>query len=183
MERERGKVEEILSGLRRIMRVQDVYSRRLVQRFGLTGPQLAVLRELGERAETTPGQLAGTIRLSNATVTGILDRLAARGIVLRRRSSNDRRKVWVSLTDVGVELLSSSPSPFEARFLDEFAHLEGWEQSQLVASIQRLAALMECGVGHSVKVAREAAVAESSTVDAELASVIELEPDSIEIKE
>ena len=45
-ESESAITNEVMSALRRIIRAIDLHSRALVQRFGLTGPQLTVLKEL-----------------------------------------------------------------------------------------------------------------------------------------
>ena len=49
----------------------------------------------------------------------------------------------VELTDGGAELLKSSPSLLQDNFRRELAKLEQWEQTQLLASLQRIAAMMD----------------------------------------
>ena len=70
--------EDILRSLRRITRAIDLHSRHLAHTFGLTGPQLVCLRTVGARGKMTPSELAKQVSLSQATITGIIDRLAAR---------------------------------------------------------------------------------------------------------
>jgi DNA-binding MarR family transcriptional regulator len=133
---------DVLIALRRIMRAVDLHSHSLVQRCGLTGPQLLVLREIG-RGEVPAGALAKAVSLSQATITGILDRLESRGFVERRRGDNDKRQVLVRATGAGKRMLSHAPRLLQDSFVVQFTSLAEWEQTQLIAWLQRVVAMME----------------------------------------
>ncbi len=135
--------EKVLTTLRRIIRANDLQSRNLVRHYGLTGPQLILLKELGDAQEHSVGYLAKKANLSNATVTDILDRLEKRELITRMRSKHDRRKVLVKLTQKGFEVIQSVPSLAQERFRHEFEKLQDWEQSLILSSLQRIAAMME----------------------------------------
>jgi DNA-binding MarR family transcriptional regulator len=66
---------------------------------GLTGPQLVILNEISKFDEAPIGTIARAISLSQATVTGVLERLEKRELVSRRRDIVDRRRVLVKITD------------------------------------------------------------------------------------
>jgi DNA-binding MarR family transcriptional regulator len=117
----------------------------LVQRVGLTGPQLLLLKELAEGGDRTVGELARAVHLGQATVTGILDRLERKGLVHRRRSTDDRRKVLVSAAPEAPRVLAEAPPMLQEDFERRFALLAEWEQTQILASLQRIASLMEAG--------------------------------------
>lgn len=133
----------VLTSLRRIIRALDVRSRYLAKTVGLTVPQLVVLTAVDESPEITAGQIAERVSLSQATVTSIIDRLEGRRLVTRVRSENDRRKVWIQITDSGQELLAKSPSILHEEFVDAFEQLEEWEQTQILSSLQRVATMMK----------------------------------------
>ena len=135
--------EQVLLALRRITRAIDIHSRKLVQVFGLTGPQLIVLQEIVRNKESSLTRLARAVKLSNPTVTGIVSRLESRGLVCRVRSSQDKRQVIVTPTDGAHELLQRAPTPLQERFIQEFSRLKDWEQSQILSSIQRVATMMD----------------------------------------
>jgi DNA-binding MarR family transcriptional regulator len=135
--------EMVVTSLRRIIRVVDLRSRFLVTRCGLTGPQLIMLKELSTHDGVSVGQLTRAIHLSQATVTGILDRLAKRGLVCRQRSEEDKRRVQVWLTDAGRQLLIDAPPLLQEEFTAEFSKLEDWEQTQILAALQRVVSMME----------------------------------------
>ena len=134
--------QEVLSLLRRIIRAIDLHSKQLEKTFGLTGPQLVVMRTISAHRDITVGGVARQVSLSQATVTNIIDRLEARGLVERVRSSQDKRKVTVSITDPGQELLDKKPTFLQEKFIDEFVQLHQWEQLQVLSSLQRLATMM-----------------------------------------
>jgi len=133
----------VLIALRRIIRAIDMRSRRLMQQAGFTGPQLLVLQALGQHEEMSAGDLAREVNLSQGTVTSILDRLEKRALIQRIRSQSDRRKVFVTLTKEGKEQLASAPTLLQERFIERFTELKDWEQHQILASLQRLAEMMD----------------------------------------
>jgi DNA-binding MarR family transcriptional regulator len=135
--------EQVLIAIRRIIRAIDIQSRLLLERYGLTGPQLVVLRALAERAEVSVGELARHIHLSQATTTGVLDRLEKRGLVTRQRSALDRRRMLVRATPQAEQLLQQKPTFLQEQFLRKFDKLHDWEQMQILSSLQRMVAMME----------------------------------------
>jgi len=139
-----GIEDRIVAAIRRIMRAVDLHSRHLAEEHGLTGPQLAILQaasRLGEASST--GALARAVHLSGPTVTGILDRLAKRELVERARNGRDRRSVTITITARGEEVLAAAPSLLQDRFRSELARVEDWEQTMILAMLQRIAAMMD----------------------------------------
>lgn len=134
---------DVLITLRRIIRAIDLRSRRLMQQAGFTGPQLLVLQALGQHREMSAGELAREVNLSQGTVTSILDRLEKRQLIRRVRSHADRRKVFVTLTATGEQQLASAPTLLQERFIERFNELKEWEQNQILATLQRLAEMMD----------------------------------------
>ena len=137
------KDEELLVALRKVIRAIDMRSKQLNREVGLTGPQLLVMQNIGKFPGIIVRQIADNINLSAATVTSILDRLEARELVQRVRSTEDKRRVGVFLNHKGQQLLSNAPMPFQEHFLSRFSALEDWEQSLMVATVQRMASMMD----------------------------------------
>ena len=76
-------------------------------RYGLSAGRLSLLLGLA-RAETQwlrPAELAEQLRVTRATVTGLLDALESAGLVARRRDPCDRRGIRVALTGAGRALV------------------------------------------------------------------------------
>jgi DNA-binding MarR family transcriptional regulator len=136
--------DQIVAAIRRIMRAVDLHSRHLAEEHGLTGPQLAILQAASRLGEASSnGALARAVHLSGPTVTGILDRLAKRGLVERARNEQDRRSVTTTITRKGEEVLAAAPSLLQDRFRAELVRVEDWEQTMILAMLQRIAAMMD----------------------------------------
>jgi len=132
----------VVASLRKILRGIAIHSKQLVKQHQLTNPQLIVLRELGSAPVQNLSELARRVKLSNATVTGIVDRLERRELVARRRSSTDRRHVRITITDEGLRSLETAPRPLQDHFIQQLENLPAFEQAQLLASLERVASMM-----------------------------------------
>lgn len=135
--------EQVLVALRRVIRATDLHSKRLSKNAGLTAPQLLIMRTIRDLGQVTIGTIADKVSLSQATVTTILDRLEHRKLVYRVRSTSDKRKVHAHLTEEGADLLASAPQPLQEEFIQKFQNLHEWEQSMIVAALQRVANMMD----------------------------------------
>jgi len=80
----------------------------LLDELGLTYPQYLVLSVLGENNDLTIGGIAARLDLESSTVTPLVKRLEAAGLVARRRGVEDERKVEVTMTQAGQALLDRS---------------------------------------------------------------------------
>ncbi|MCO7223263.1 MarR family winged helix-turn-helix transcriptional regulator [Pleionea sp. CnH1-48] len=137
------KYEELLISLRKIIRSIDLHSKQLNKESGLTGPQLLVLQETANNNGITAKQIADNINLSQGTITTILDRLESRNIINRIRSTEDRRRVSIFITENGEKLLKKAPKPLQDHFIERFSTLELWEQNLLLSSFGRVASMMD----------------------------------------
>ncbi|HLV76788.1 MAG TPA: MarR family transcriptional regulator [Marinobacter sp.] len=135
--------DRVLVALRRVIRATDLHSKRLSKHAGLTGPQLLIMRSIRDLGEVTIGTIAENVSLSQATVTTILDRLELRELVYRVRSTQDKRKVHAHLTEAGAELLAQAPNPLQEDFIQKYQSLEEWEQTMILAALQRVAHMMD----------------------------------------
>jgi DNA-binding MarR family transcriptional regulator len=134
--------DRIVVALRRISQAIDVWSRHMLQNYGLTSPQLATLREIQAGKNVSTGTLATALHLSQPTVTGILSRLEQRGLIARERSEDDRRSVLATVTEEGKALVAKSPALLRDRFCQELVRLPTVEQEQILSTLQRVAEMM-----------------------------------------
>jgi DNA-binding MarR family transcriptional regulator len=134
--------DQILATLRQIIRAIDLHSKSLTKRYGLTGPQLMILKELRRHENLTIGRLAKNVSLSQATVTTILDRLEKLDFLKRIRNTEDKRKVNIQLTRKAEEVIDTDPSLLQEEFIHRFEKLEEWEKTLLLSSLQRIATMM-----------------------------------------
>ncbi len=75
-----------------------------LDKLGITYPQYLVLMVLWETDSIFVSEITQRLILNTNTVTPILKRMEAQGIITRRRSEEDERKVIVTLTPKGKEL-------------------------------------------------------------------------------
>lgn len=136
------KIEEVLVALRRVIRATDLHSKQLVKTASVTSPQLLLLQIVHNKGDITISELARDMSLSQATVTSILDRLQKRELVQRVRCEQDKRKVYPRLTEHGKKILASAPTALQHDFVDRFRTLDEWEQSMIIAALQRVAEMM-----------------------------------------
>ena len=76
----------------------------LLDPLGLTYPQYLVMLILWDEDEVTVKELGQRLQLDSGTLTPLLKRLEANGLVTRRRSQADERRVVVALTEMGKAL-------------------------------------------------------------------------------
>jgi MarR family transcriptional regulator, organic hydroperoxide resistance regulator len=75
--------------------------RDLLKELGITYPQYLVLLVLWERDGLTVGEISERVFLDSPTLTPLLKRLEAAGLLIRTRSAQDERQVLITLTDEG----------------------------------------------------------------------------------
>jgi len=140
------ELKSLQKALRRIIRAQDMHSRRIDRTVGLTLPQLVVLQCVRDLGEVTSRAISKEASLSPPTVVGILDKLELKGMIERYRSESDRRIVHTILTERGMFALDHAPSPIGVLFDDAFLTFPAERRSEIVSSFETVAELCETSV-------------------------------------
>ena len=78
--------------------------RPILEPLGLTHPQYLVMLALWERAPRTLNDLAVDLALEPATASPLVKRLEVEGLVARQRSTEDERRLEITLTEAGAAL-------------------------------------------------------------------------------
>lgn len=134
--------DEVLISIRQIVRAIDLHSKQLNKNFGLTSPQLLLMRTIQSSPKMTLRQLSNNSNMSQATATSILDRLEKRGFIKRERDIKDKRKVHAVITTAGEQVLEQAPQLLQDNFIEQFQALDQWEQTQILSSLQRVSRMM-----------------------------------------
>lgn len=134
--------EKIVAALRRILRAVSVHSRQLLNGHGISAPQLLMLRIVSKNEGATLSWLARTMSLSQSTASGIVQRLVKQGY-LEQKVGDDRRSRRVSTTARGIAKMESSPALLQERFQAELAKRDDYRQTQILATLQEIASMME----------------------------------------
>lgn len=70
----------------------------------LTNDQYYILKYIFESGECTSSDLAAVFEVNKSAITAIINRMADKGLIQRTRDENDRRVIYLALTDDGKEL-------------------------------------------------------------------------------
>lgn len=121
--------EFIEHALQRLMWTEQKKFAALLDAHALTLPQFLVLASIHQHGAGCPiGTLADGMFQSYATMTGIVDRLKDAGLVSRGDDPADRRKVVVSLTRAGRDLLDRARNARRKRMVRALAHLSAQDR-------------------------------------------------------
>lgn len=142
-------VSGTMKSLRRIMKSFQDYSQRVLSHFGVTGPQLWVLKTLAQDGDLALGHLSKRMSVNPSTITGVVDRLEKKGYVIRIRNQKDRRLVKVQLTPAGMELVKRAPDPMQGKLIYGLKRLKKDELYSIYKAVAKLVEIMEA---HNVKV-------------------------------
>jgi DNA-binding MarR family transcriptional regulator len=97
-------IDQILEAILYLYTESRRLTKELARQVDLTGPQLTVLKMLEGVGDLSLSELSERIRAQNSTVTGIIDRMELGGLVVRARSTEDRRVVKIKLTEKGAKI-------------------------------------------------------------------------------
>ena len=137
------KTNEILHSYLQVTRLM---SRRFRQYFGqldLTFPQALVLTALREEGEMPISKLAEYTGSANSTVSGIVDRLEKLELVKRIRSEQDRRVIYVALTEKYQAILEKAQPSVNDCFSGVMDTLSDRDLSEIAAALEKLENALE----------------------------------------
>ena len=116
----------------------DRASRSMQAKFGVTGPQRLVLRIVGSFPGLSAGDLARTLHVHPSTLTGILQRLEARGLLRRLTDPSDARRVQLEITAKGKRLTIPAVGTVESAIK---RLMSSWTDSELNVTRRTLTAI------------------------------------------
>ncbi|WP_138519493.1 MarR family winged helix-turn-helix transcriptional regulator [Limnobacter alexandrii] len=135
-------LQDSLISLRRIIRATESGARELAKKADMATSELLTLQSVADNPGISPGELAKSLSLSPVTSTVILQKLESRGLIEKIRSTVDKRRLEVVLTEKGKHEVNDAPSSLQTRFAERFAQLQGWEQHQIASVLGRVTALL-----------------------------------------
>jgi DNA-binding MarR family transcriptional regulator len=109
-----------------------------LDKLGVTPPQFYVLATIGYAGGLPFGEIGAKMMVTVSNLTGIVDRLEEKKLVMRKRDDKDRRVVHVILTEKGAKLYKSTIPLFEKSVGEIFVRLTAAEQKQLSSILRKL---------------------------------------------
>jgi DNA-binding MarR family transcriptional regulator len=124
-----------MDGLRRIVRALRKADAKSRSAGGSPSAQLFVLRQLGNRPELSISDLCRVTLTSQSSVSEVVARLEANGLLRRTKASDDSRRASLSLTAAGRKILEQSPEPFQETLVAALHKLSPADQHALAGGM------------------------------------------------
>ncbi|MEO5762223.1 MAG: MarR family transcriptional regulator [Vicinamibacteria bacterium] len=136
---ELGTELEFLSRLWTLDHALQKRSKKMLTTIGVTGPQRLALRLIGRFPGLTAGRLARLLHLHPSTVTGVMQRLAERGLIVRRNDGPDRRRLLLQITSKGAAVLADKTGTIEEAVHESLRALTSVETTAVFNTLDLLA--------------------------------------------
>ncbi len=120
-----------------VMRDLDTVRLRQWEQWHITLPQLRVLYQVRRTPSITTGDLAQLLGITVSTTSGLVGKLADRGLIVRSAAPGDRRQIPLQLSPQGEALVGEMRGPSVA-FLDELIRDLGAEIEGMTGMLERL---------------------------------------------
>jgi MarR family transcriptional regulator, lower aerobic nicotinate degradation pathway regulator len=131
-----------LDALRRIVRALGISARTAERSVGVTGAQLLVLQLLRDGPARSLNELAEHTFTHQSTVSVVVDRLVTRGLVSRRRSTEDARRLVLTVTAAGRVALRRAPPPAQVQLIGALEALPTATRRSLAEALEMIVAGM-----------------------------------------
>jgi DNA-binding MarR family transcriptional regulator len=106
---------------------------------GLTAPQAKVIFCLGDTEGLPCSEITEQTLITKGTLTGVIDRLEAKGLVQRWSDSDDARKIIVDLTRLGQRVFQREYPRYLAQLKPRFEAFSDRDLKQAIALLERVA--------------------------------------------
>jgi DNA-binding MarR family transcriptional regulator len=140
-------VRAVLDAVRHIVRTLREASRDAERAVGVSAAQLFILHRLSGAGTLSVNELAARTLTHQSSVSVVVTKLEARGLVSRARAADDARRVDVSLTPAGRALLGRAPAAAQDRLIAALSLLGHATRERLAADLTALVDAMG-GAGH-----------------------------------
>lgn len=104
--------------------------------LGLRPRHLVALTVLRDQGPASQQELAGILRVDKTNLVGLLNDLETDGLIIRERSTEDRRRHTVSLTDAGIERLEAAEAELRSVEDDVLGALDQEQRDTLYELLQ-----------------------------------------------
>lgn len=135
-------ISKVIDNLRRAIQALNESYKATEKETGLTSAQLWAIKLIAAAAPIKVSVLARGMFLHPATIVGIIDRLEAKGLVVRTRSTEDRRVVELDLTNQGQELVAHAPEAAQIKLVKGLEALPKKSLQQVAAGMKQLVGIL-----------------------------------------
>ncbi|WP_051271446.1 MarR family winged helix-turn-helix transcriptional regulator [Shimazuella kribbensis] len=115
------------------------------KKYNLTIPQGQVLRVLNQKGSLSLVEISKELDSKPSSMSGLIDRLVKAEMVTRERDKDDRRVVWIALSDKSKQLFANFPYTQAQYYRTYLEKLSDEEFSQLSVNLKKLVRILEEG--------------------------------------
>jgi len=134
-----SSIKDIVWALRRISSLIYFNSRDMAKKYGVTGPQILVLKTLSSSENPlSSSNLSRHLNVTAANITGIIDRLEQKGLVQRIRKPDDRRTVLIEPTPEGKRQAEILPDLVEEKLMRGLKDLKPTEIFGIYSALEKM---------------------------------------------
>ena len=112
--------------------------REIEDRCGISGSQLWILREVNLDAGVGVSALSGRLSIHQSTCSQLVEKLVSRKLIIKKRSKEDQRRVGLTVTKTGLEILKKAPGPAEGILPNALSALPKKSLADLDASLSHV---------------------------------------------
>jgi DNA-binding MarR family transcriptional regulator len=147
VENDADDITRSMDAIRAIVRGLRLNTRAIELKIGISLAQLFVLQQVAERPAESLNDLAERTATHQSSVSVVVRRLVDRGLVSRRASTVDKRRVQIAVTPAGKALLVGAPRTIQLRLITAMEHLSAADRRQLADLLERW--LTAAGISYS----------------------------------
>lgn len=134
---------EALALFRVVFKSANRHFHEIEKKAGIGGASLWALAEVAEAGNLTVSGLAKAMSIHQSTASNLMEKLESSGYILRVRSTDDRRVVYLTITDKGREALTKAPPPYRGILPDALMRLDAETLEHLNRNLHELVSLLD----------------------------------------
>jgi len=115
----------------------------------ITTDQFTVLQYIAQNNKVTSTEIAREMGVGKSAITALVNRLVQRNMITRERNEQDRRIVYLRMTDEGLYAVQQTKQAIHRYLEDKLSHFPIEDIEKFLLSIEKLAELMEDDKGAS----------------------------------
>ena len=134
---------DTLALFRIVFKSANRHFHEIEKKTGIGGASLWALAEIAETSGLTVSGLAKAMAVHQSTASNLMEKLETSGYILRTRSTEDRRVVYLEITAKGSATLEKSPPPYRGVLPDALLRLDSTSLEQLNKNLNKLVSSLE----------------------------------------
>src|SRR3954469_4520737 len=126
-----------MDAVRAIVRALRINTRAIELKIGISLAQLFVLQQVAERPAESLNDLAERTATHQSSVSVVVRRLVDRGLVTRRSSTTDKRRVQIAVTPAGEAILKGAPRTIQIRLMNAMEKMPAGARRELADLLEK----------------------------------------------